>query len=98
MIQAGPGSSPQDFPFELGEDRQQSGHGATRLRGYVQRLGQRNESNTQMFQFLKGGQQIGHGAAPAVQPAPARRPGARVLSKKFSVNSLVQTTQLTGIL
>jgi hypothetical protein len=35
MRQAGFRSFPQDFPFELGEDREQSDHGAPGRRGEV---------------------------------------------------------------
>jgi len=58
MGQSGPRSFPQDFPFELGEDRQQSSHGATRRCGQIQCLGQRNEANTEMLQFLKRGEKV----------------------------------------
>jgi hypothetical protein len=43
MSQARLGPFPQDFPFELGKDGQQTGHGSTRRCGQIQRLGQGNE-------------------------------------------------------
>ena len=55
-----PRSFPQNLPFELGEDGQQSGHGATGWCGQIQRLGQGNEPDAEMFQFLKSCQQICH--------------------------------------
>ena len=63
-----PRSFPQDLAFELGEDGQQSGHRSAGGRGQVQRLGQRDEADAQMLQFLKRGQQVRHRPAPAVQP------------------------------
>ena len=58
MSQASASSLPQNFPFELGEDRQQASHGSTGRRGQIQRLGQRDEADTQMFQFLQRRQQV----------------------------------------
>ena len=63
-----PSSFPQNLPFELGEDRQQSGHRSTGGRGQVQRLGQRHEAHAEMLQFLERRQQIRYRPAPAVQP------------------------------
>jgi hypothetical protein len=37
--QTSPDSLAQDFPFELGEHREQSGHGAAGGRGEVERFG-----------------------------------------------------------
>lgn len=42
----------QNLSFELGEDCEQSGHGAAGGRGQIESLSQRHEANTQMFQFL----------------------------------------------
>ena len=57
----------QDLPFELGEDRQQAGHGATGGCGQIQRLGQGNEADAEVLQFLECRQQVRNGPAPAVQ-------------------------------
>ena len=65
--QASPSSFPQNLPFELGEDRQQAGHRATGRRGQIQRLGQRDETDAEMLQFLKCRQQIRYRPAPAIQ-------------------------------
>ena len=59
---------PQNLPFELGEDGQQPGHRATGGRGQIQRLGQRDETHSEMLQFLKCRQQVRHRPAPAIQP------------------------------
>jgi len=66
--QAGADSFAENLPFELREDRQQGRHGSTRGRGQVQCLGQRNETDSEMLQFLKSRQQVRNGPAPAVQP------------------------------
>ena len=60
MSQASSRSFAQDLPFELGEDRQQSGHRTTGGRGQIQRLGQGDEPNSQMLQFLECRQQVGN--------------------------------------
>ena len=65
--QARPRSFPQNLPFELGEDRQQAGHGAAGGRGQVQCLGQRDETDSEMLQFLKRRQQVCYRSAPAVE-------------------------------
>ena len=52
MGQASLGPFPQDFSFELGEDRQQAGHGPSGRRGQIQRFGQRDETDAKMVQFL----------------------------------------------
>jgi hypothetical protein len=57
-----------DFPFKLREDRQQAGHGSTGWCCQIQRLRQRYETNSQMFEFLQGCQQIRYRPAPAIQP------------------------------
>jgi hypothetical protein len=65
--QASPSSFPQNLPFKLGEDGQQSCHCTTGWCGQIQSFGQGNETDAQMFQFLKGRQQIRYRPAPAVQ-------------------------------
>jgi len=67
MSQASPSSFPQYFPFEFGENCEQSSHRSTSRCGQIQRLGQGNEPHTQMLQFLKGRQQIRYRAALAIQ-------------------------------
>src|SRR5262245_27983117 len=52
MCQAGLGPFPQNLSLKLSEDGEQAGHRATGRRGQVQCLGQGNETDTQMFQFL----------------------------------------------
>jgi len=68
MGQASPRSLSQNLSFELGEYGQQAGHRSTGRRGQVQCLGQGNEPDSKMFQFLERGQQIRNRPAPAVQP------------------------------
>ena len=58
----------RNFALEGGEDGQQRGHRATRRSGQVQRLGQRHEADTEVFQLLQRGQQVGYRSSPAVQP------------------------------
>jgi hypothetical protein len=58
MRQACASSFPQDLSFKLGEDSQQAGHGATSWCGQVQSLGQGNEADAKMLQFLQCRQQI----------------------------------------
>jgi hypothetical protein len=53
MRQAGPRSFSKNLPFELREDGEQAGHGASGWRGQVQRFGQRHEPNAEMLQFLQ---------------------------------------------
>ena len=67
MCKAGPSSFPQNFSFELGEDRQQAGHCSPRRCRQIQRFGQGNETHSEMVQFLKRRQQIRNRAAPAIQ-------------------------------
>ena len=47
---------------------QQPGHGSTGWRSQIQRLGQRDEADAEMLQFLERRQQIRYRPAPAVQP------------------------------
>jgi hypothetical protein len=58
LRKASPRPLAQNLPFELGEDRQQSGHRSTGWCGQIQRLCQRNEPDAQMFQFLECRQQV----------------------------------------
>ncbi len=58
MSQAGSRSFAQDLSFELGENRQQSGHRSTGGRGQIQRLCQGDEADSQMLQFLECRQQV----------------------------------------
>jgi len=44
-------SLPQNLPFELSENRQQSGHRATGWRGQVQSFSEGNETYAKVFQF-----------------------------------------------
>jgi hypothetical protein len=53
MGQASSSSLPQNLSFELGENREQTGHRATSWRGQIQCLGQRHEPDAKMLQFLK---------------------------------------------
>ena len=57
----------QDLAFELGEHREQSSHGATGGRGQIECFGQRNETDSEMLQFLERRNQIRDGPAPAIQ-------------------------------
>jgi len=66
--QASPDPFPQDFSFELRENSEQPGHGSTGWRRQIQRFGQRDETNTEMLQFLECHQQVRYRPAPAVQP------------------------------
>jgi hypothetical protein len=56
MRQTGPRSFPQNLPFELSENGEQTGHGAPGRRGQIQRLSQGDETDTKMIQLLKCGQ------------------------------------------
>jgi len=67
VSQASPSSFAQDFPFELGEDRQQAGHRATCRSSEIERLSQRDETDAEMVQFLKCRQQVRHRPAPAIE-------------------------------
>ena len=44
--------------FELGEHREQPGHGATGRRRQIQRFGERHETDAQFRQFLQRDDQI----------------------------------------
>jgi hypothetical protein len=68
LSEARPSSFPQNLPFELGEYSQQARHRATGWRSQIQSLGQRNETDTKMFEFLQRRQQIGNRATPPIQP------------------------------
>ena len=54
LSQSGADSFPQNLPFEFGEDRQETGHGSASWRGQIRHLGQRDEADSKMFQFLQG--------------------------------------------
>ena len=56
MGQASPSSLPQNLPFELSKDGQQASHGTPGRCGQIQRLGQRHEAHSEMFQFLESHQ------------------------------------------
>jgi len=58
----------QNLALELGEHSQQCGHGAAGRHGQVQRLGQRHEADTEVFQLLQSGKQVGYRSSPAVRP------------------------------
>src|SRR5262249_46704167 len=68
MSQAGPGSFPQNLPFELSKDGEQTSHGSAGRRGQVQCLSQRYETHPKMLEFLEGRQQICYRPTPAIQP------------------------------
>ena len=68
MGETSPNALAQDLALELGEHGQQCGHGTAGRRGQIQRLGQRDEADAEMLQFLQGGQQIGDRSSPSVQP------------------------------
>lgn len=53
MSEAGTDSVAQDLRLELGEDGRQRG------RGQIERFGQRYEADAEMFQLLKGCEQVG---------------------------------------
>jgi hypothetical protein len=57
----------QNLSFELSEDSQQPGHGASDWCRQIQSLSLGNETDAEMCQFLEGRQQIRDGPAPAVQ-------------------------------
>src|SRR5271157_6351977 len=67
MSQSGANPLAQDLAFELGEYGQQTGHGPTGGRGQVQRFGQRNETDAEMFQFPQSAEQVGDRASPTIQ-------------------------------
>jgi hypothetical protein len=59
--------SRKNLSFELGEDGQQSGHGATSGRSQIESFGERHEADAQIFKLLERCQQISHGSAPAIK-------------------------------
>lgn len=65
-----PSPFPQDLPFELGEDCEQSGHRSTGRGGQVRSFSQRNEPDAQMLEFLKRCQQVRDRPAPNDAPPP----------------------------
>ena len=60
LRQTGAGSFAKNLPFELGKDRQQSGHSTTGWRGEIQGFSQRHEADAEMLQLLQSGEQVGH--------------------------------------
>ncbi|HEX3993612.1 MAG TPA: hypothetical protein VHX39_20780 [Acetobacteraceae bacterium] len=50
------------------KDRQPAGHRATGWRSEIQRFGQRDETDTEILQFLEGREQVRHRPSPAIQP------------------------------
>ena len=60
LSQASASSLAQDLAFELGEDRPAVLPWRDRGRGQIQRLGQRNETDAEMLQFLQCRKQIRH--------------------------------------
>jgi hypothetical protein len=67
LRQANPSSFPQNLSFELREYGKQTGHRATGGCGQIQGLGQGDEADAEMIQFLKCGQQICYRSVPAIQ-------------------------------
>ena len=67
VSQTGADAFAQDLAFELGEHREQSGHGATCGRGQIECFGQRYEADAEMLKFLERRNQIRDGPAPAIQ-------------------------------
>jgi hypothetical protein len=59
MSEAGTDSVAQDLRLELGEDGRQRGRGAAGGCGQIERFGQRYEADAEMFQLLKGCEQVG---------------------------------------
>lgn len=68
LSQASTGSLAQNLPFELSEYGEQSGHSSSGRSGQIQSLGQRNEPDAEILEFLERGEQIGYRPAPAIQP------------------------------
>src|SRR5262245_35168142 len=67
MGPAGAHPFPENLSFELGKNSQECSHRAASGCSQIQRLRQRYEPDTQMFQFLEGSQQIRYRSAPAIQ-------------------------------
>ena len=67
VIQAGTYALAQDLAFELGEHREQAGHGAACGCGEIEGFGQRDETDSEVLQLLERRNQIRHGTALAVQ-------------------------------
>ena len=68
MGHASPCSFLQNLSFESGEYSEHCGHRSTGRGGQVQSLSQRNESDTEMLEFVKTGQQIRYRSSPTIQP------------------------------
>jgi hypothetical protein len=86
MRQARPRSFLHNLPFELGEDRKQAGHGSTGWGGQIQRLGQRDEADAEVFEFLGRRQQIRY--RPAPKRSKVARP-ARSISRRRAASRIV---------
>jgi hypothetical protein len=67
MSQASTRSFAQNLAFEPSEDGEQSSHRATGWRSQVESLGQRNETDAKILEFLQCRKQIRNGTAPAIQ-------------------------------
>ncbi len=67
MRQAGAHPFSQNLSFELGEDRQECGHGPARRRRQVEGFSQGNETDPEVLQFLQGRQQVRHRPPPPIQ-------------------------------
>ena len=65
--QSGADPLAQNLAFELGEHRQQAGHGAPGRRRQIECFRQRYETDSEMLQFLECRDQIRHRPAPAIQ-------------------------------
>ncbi len=68
MLQTCAHAFAQNLPFKLGEDCKQPCHGSTGRSCQIQSFCERHEPDSQMFQFLKGCQQIRNRPSPAIQP------------------------------
>jgi len=68
MSESSPYAFSEDLALEGCEHCQQPCHRTTGRCGQVQRLGQRHEADTEMFQFLQRGEQVGDRSSPAIQP------------------------------
>jgi hypothetical protein len=67
MNQASTRSFAQNLAFELSKDGEESSHRATGWRSQIESLGQRNETNAKILEFLQRRQQIRYRPAPAIQ-------------------------------
>jgi hypothetical protein len=67
MGQTGADALAQDLAFELGEHREQTGHGAACGCGEIECFRKGNETDSEMLQFLERRDQIRDRAAPTIQ-------------------------------